>query len=76
MRLGPVARRPIMLSVMTTDASSLLTVGQLATQLQLGRTTVYRLLASGVIPSARIGNKILRVRRADLDAWLAQQVEA
>jgi excisionase family DNA binding protein len=43
---------------------------------QLGRTKTYELLARGFIPSVRIGSKIIRIRREDVDAWLTQQAEA
>jgi excisionase family DNA binding protein len=61
---------------MTTDATPLLTVRQVAEELQIGKTTTFRLLASGAIPSIRIGGKLLRVRRADLDRWLAERTGA
>ncbi len=59
-----------------TDTHSLLTPSQLASELQLSKTKIYELLASGLIPHVRVGSKIIRVRRADLDAWLAQQAQA
>ena len=37
--------------------------------LQLSRSQVYLLLASGEIPSIRIG-RLRRIRRQDLDAWI------
>jgi len=52
---------------------ALLTPSQLAAELQLSMTKVYGLLASGTIPSVRVGAKIIRVRRSDLDAWLSRQ---
>jgi excisionase family DNA binding protein len=44
-----------------------LEVGQ---ALSLSKATVYRLLASNAIPSVKVG-KSIRVRRADLEAWVA-----
>jgi excisionase family DNA binding protein len=37
--------------------------------LQLSRAQIYLLLASGEIPSIRIG-RLRRIRRQDLEAWL------
>jgi excisionase family DNA binding protein len=39
--------------------------------LQLSRAQVYLLLASGEIPSIRIG-RLRRIRRQDLDEWLSR----
>lgn len=39
--------------------------------LQLSRAQVYLLLATGEIPSIRIG-RLRRIRRQDLDDWLSR----
>ena len=39
--------------------------------LQLSRSQVYLLLASGEIPSIKIG-RLRRIHRRDLDAWLSR----
>lgn len=41
----------------------------LVSLLQLSRAQVYLLLASGEIPSIRVG-RLRRIRRQDLDDWL------
>jgi excisionase family DNA binding protein len=40
--------------------------------LQLSRSQIYLMLASGEIPSVRIGKRALRIRRQDLDDWLSR----
>jgi excisionase family DNA binding protein len=47
----------------------LLTVPQVASQLQMGLTATYGLIRSGSIPSVRIGNRI-RVPRPAMDRWV------
>jgi excisionase family DNA binding protein len=42
--------------------------------LGLGRTYTYQLLATGVIPSIRIG-RLRKVRRSDLDAFIEAHLE-
>ena len=49
--------------------SSLLTVKEVEKHLKLGHTKIHQLLASGEIPSLKIG-KSRRVRRTDLDRFL------
>ena len=39
--------------------------------LQLSRSQVYLLLASGEIPSIRIG-RLRRIRRQDFEAWISE----
>lgn len=46
-----------------------LTLAELAAWLKVGRTTVYRLVTSGAVPSYRVGRSV-RVRRADVERWL------
>ncbi len=47
----------------------LLTIEEVRAELNIGRTLVYRLVWSGALPVVRIGHA-LRVRRADLDAYV------
>ncbi|MFI5387093.1 MAG: helix-turn-helix domain-containing protein [Fimbriimonadales bacterium] len=46
----------------------------LVSLLQLSRAQVYLLLASGEIPSIRIG-RLRRIRRQDLEDWLSRRSE-
>lgn len=48
----------------------LLTIEDVRAELNIGRTLVYRLVESGALPVVRIG-RALRVRRVDLDGYLA-----
>jgi len=50
-----------------------LSIPQAATYLCVSSDTVRRLIRSGTIPHARIGNSI-RIRRADLDGYLESQI--
>jgi excisionase family DNA binding protein len=56
-------------------APMLLTVRQVETALQLGRTRTYELLRSGQLPMLRVG-RLIRVSRVALEEWIAQQVAA
>ena len=47
---------------------------ELAEFLGLGRTSTYRLLASGEIPCVRIG-RLRKVRRSDVDAFIDARLE-
>lgn len=51
----------------------LLTVEEVRAELNIGRTLIYQLIWSGALPVIRIGSA-LRVRRADLDAYVDQQL--
>lgn len=57
---------------MTTNdartASGLVTVGEIAAELRVGKQTVYRLIQVGELPAVRIGGQI-RVTEADLGAY-------
>ena len=48
-----------------------LTLAEVAAWLKVGRTTVYRLITSGAVPSYRVGRSV-RVRRADVEGWLEE----
>jgi excisionase family DNA binding protein len=51
-----------------------LTVTEVAKLVQVSRTVVYELIMSGEIPSFKVG-KLRRIRRSDVEAWLAKKVE-
>ena len=50
-------------------SESLVTVGELAAHLHVGRTTAHRLAALPDFPTVKIGRSI-RFRLSDVDAWL------
>lgn len=52
----------------------LMSPGEVAKFLGLGRTRTYELLSAGIIPSVRIG-RLRRVRREDLEAYIAARME-
>lgn len=54
-------------------ADALLTIPEVAIHLRRGRTTAYRLIASGDIPSVDVGGA-RRVRKSDLEAYMASLV--
>jgi len=50
----------------------LLTLNEVVAYMNIPKSTIYKLVERGVIPSARIG-KQLRFRKSSLDAWLTQR---
>ena len=48
----------------------LLRAEQVCKMIGFCRSKVYSMLEDGTIPSVRIGEGTLRVRKADLDAWI------
>lgn len=48
----------------------LLSVAEVASELGCGRDLVYTLLASGRLPSVLIGERLRRIRRDDLEAFI------
>ena len=48
----------------------LLSVAEVAAELGCGRDTVYRLLASGALPSVTVAGRLRRIRRDDLLAYV------
>jgi excisionase family DNA binding protein len=59
------------MSASETESSELLTVREAGAFLRLSPPTMYRLIASGEVPAARVG-KALRIRRSELEAVLAR----
>lgn len=55
---------------MDIPETRLLTMEQVADQLQISRSKAYELAANGALPTVRIG-RCRRVRRDDLVAWAA-----
>jgi excisionase family DNA binding protein len=54
----------------------LMTVPEVARELGCGRDTVYALLASGDLPSVRLAGRLRRIRRGDLEAFVASMVSS
>lgn len=48
-----------------------LTPHEVAAYLRVPRTTLYEWLSCGIIPSLRLGKRIIRIRKSDLDAFVA-----
>ncbi len=53
----------------------LLRVNEVARLLGVSRSTAYAIVATGELPSVRLGRAV-RVRRTDLEAWLSQKAVA
>lgn len=60
-------------SIVGQDAV-LLKAEQVAQMLNLGRSTVFELMASGQLPVVRFGRAV-RVPREDLDRWIRDRVQ-
>ncbi len=50
--------------------SPLLSLGEIADHLGLGISTVHRLVATGQLPAYRVGPRLVRVRKSDVEALL------
>jgi excisionase family DNA binding protein len=64
--MGPVI-------VMVASVPELLTVKQVAGILQVHEQTVWRYLREGTLPSVRLGRRVVRIARNDLDAFIASR---
>ena len=58
----------------TEQAEYLLSPDEVRQHLGLGRTYTYRLLATGAIPSVRIG-RLRKVRRTDVERFIEDRLE-
>jgi excisionase family DNA binding protein len=58
-----------------SDASTIMTVREVAHYLRLSQAKVYRLAQAGEIPATRIG-KSWRFRKDMIDDWFCQSVRA
>ncbi len=54
---------------MKTEAQTLLTVAEVAEELRVSRNRVYELIARGYLRGVLVGERQIRVRRQDLDAF-------
>lgn len=59
-----------------TETEPLLTVAETAAMLGVPRQRCYELIARGGIPSVRLSARRIRIPRAALDAWIAEQAAA
>ena len=62
-------------SPQTEKTKKLLSAEELARELGVGRTTAYSLLWSRAIPSMKLG-RLRKVRREDLEAYLAERMKS
>ena len=53
------------------NSDALLTLGEASRYLNVSQSFIRRLVRTGIIPYCRLGQKILRFRRQDLDVWLS-----
>jgi len=58
---------------MSDQPDEILTIDEVATYLKAGKRTVYRLASSGKIPAFKLGGT-WRLRRAELDQWIASRI--
>jgi excisionase family DNA binding protein len=66
-----------MRSVTSARTAEKLTLAQLCEELQISRSTFYEWRAKGRAPRCiRLPNGDLRIRRRDLDGWLAELEDA
>ena len=54
----------------TMGQESWWTVPQVAEELQIPRTRAYELIAKGELPAVRVGERSIRVNRAELERFL------
>ena len=59
-------------SITASGNRLLLTVAAVMSETGFGRTTVYSLVASGEIPSVRVGRAV-RIPRAALQSWIEKK---
>ena len=57
---------------METKESSWLTVPDAARELQIPRTCCYELIQRGELPAVRIGERSIRINRAELERFLLE----
>jgi len=57
------------------DGDVLMTLNQVAAQIHVSRTTLYEWRQRGLLPFVRLGPRSVRVRKTDLDAFLAARTE-
>lgn len=55
---------------MDREDQSWLTVGEAAEELRIPRSRAYELIARGELPAVRVGQRTIRVNRAELERYL------
>ena len=60
-----------MVTIMFKDYNDVVTVGELAEMLKIGRNTAYELVRAGLIPSIRVGRQI-RVSKQAIIEYLSK----
>ena len=58
---------------MSDQPDEILTIDEVAAYLKAGKRTVYRLAANGKLPAFKLGGT-WRLRRGDLDKWIASRI--
>lgn len=53
--------------------TELLSRGEVAQILGVSRNTVLRMVDRGELPAIRVGERLIRCRRSDIEAWLASR---
>jgi len=56
---------------MTTDSSSIFTIGNLAEYLKISKSTLYKLAQHGKLPGVKVGRH-WRFHKNAVDRWLAE----
>lgn len=57
------------------DLGEILTLDEVAEHLRISKKTVYKIVNSGTLRAFKVG-KHWRVRRAELGAWITQQIDS
>ncbi|WP_312611413.1 helix-turn-helix domain-containing protein [Oscillibacter sp.] len=52
-----------------------ITTAEAARRLSVSKATIYRRISDGSIPVCRLAAKTVRIKAADLDAYMASKVE-
>lgn len=52
-----------------------ITTAEAARRLSVSKKTIYRRIADGSIPACRLAKKTVRIKEADLDAYMASKTE-
>lgn len=58
----------------TAPPPAMLTVEEAAAYLRIGRSKAYQMVASGLLPSMRMGG-LLRIPRGALEKWITDQTK-